>query len=213
MGIAARLTRRLVRTAAWEELADRPWRDATFCVLDLETTGLDLRRDQIISVGAVKVREGRIAAKTLYLLVRPSCEISADSIAIHSILPGEVEDCPSIDEVLEDIRGFAEGAVLVAHSAWIERAFLNRALRPYGERLPSTMIDTAGLAKHLGLALGGDREPSLEHLARCLDLPAVSPHHALGDAMTTAMTMLAMVSRLEERGEDVSIRGLARLSS
>lgn len=212
MGIAAKMTRGWSRTVAWEEPIDLPWKHATFCVIDLETTGLDLRRDEIISVGAVKVHEGRIAATTLYLLARPSCEISADSISVHSILPSEVEDCPPIDDVLEDVRCFANGAVLVAHSAWFERAFLDRALRPRGERLPSTMIDTAALAKHLGLASGGDREPSLEHLARCLDLPAVSPHHALGDAMTTAMTMLAMIAKLEERGEDVSVRGLARLS-
>ncbi len=213
MGLAAEVIRRLSPTTAWEEPVDMPWRDATFCVIDLETTGLDLRRDEIISVGAVKIQEGRIAAGTLYLLACPPCEISEGSMSIHSILPSEVEDCPPIDELLDQIRDFAKGSVVVAHAAWIEKAFLNRALKSRGERLPRALVDTAAMARHLGLAPHGDCEISLEYLAHVLELPAVSPHHALGDAMTTAMTFLAMVSRLEERGEDVSIRGLAQFGS
>ncbi|MGZ5368147.1 3'-5' exonuclease [Aeromicrobium sp.] len=212
MGFPTQLIRRLGPRRPWATPEDSPWRRATFCVIDLETTGLDPTRDEIISIGAVKVREGRITAESLYRLASPSGEISEESMTIHSILPAELEGCPPIGELLEEVRAFTEGSILVAHAAWFERAFLNRALKSRGERLPKAIVDTAALARHLGIVAGGDREPSLEYLARRLGLPVHAPHHALGDAFTTAMTLLAMVSQMEAGGREISTGELVRLS-
>jgi DNA polymerase III subunit epsilon len=89
------------------------------------------------------------------------------------------------------------GRIVIAHAAWIERAFLGRLLRHAGLRFAAPMIDTAALARSLGYAQGGSygREPSLELLARQLALPVYAPHHALGDANTTAAVFLALATK------------------
>ena len=67
------------------------WRDADLIVVDLETTGLDARSDEIVSFGAVPVRGGRlVAGEAVYGLVRPERELSRASIEIHGIRPQDL---------------------------------------------------------------------------------------------------------------------------
>ena len=90
------------------------------------------------------------------------------------------------------------GRVLVAHAAWVERAFLRRAFRTRRVPPPGAIVDTAALARSAGLAAAdASAEPSLELLARDLGLPVHEPHHALGDALTTAEVFLALSTRLD----------------
>ena len=86
----------------------------------------------------------------------------------------------------------------MAHAAWVERAFLNRMLRPRGLTLGRSVIDTAALLRACRLVdAHPGREPNLEDAARRLGLPVHTPHHALGDAFTTAQLFLALATRLE----------------
>jgi DNA polymerase III subunit epsilon len=105
---------------------------------------------------------------------------------------------PSIAEELDDLIGLLSGRAPVAHAAWVERAFLNRSLRPRGWRLHRRLIDTAALLRAgrlAGAATG--QEPNLEDAARRLGVPVHTPHHALGDAFTTAKVLLVLATRLE----------------
>jgi DNA polymerase-3 subunit epsilon len=175
------------------------WREAEFCVLDLETTGLDLRRDQIVAYGAAIVAQARIpCGRTAYGLVRPTRAISVPALTIHGLRAADLADAPTIDEAAGELIELLSGRVLVAHAAWVERAFLNRALRPCGVTLGRASIDTAALLRACRLA-GPDHasEPNLETAARELGLPVHTPHHALGDAFTTAQVFLALATRLE----------------
>jgi DNA polymerase-3 subunit epsilon len=176
-----------------------PWRSAEFCVIDLETTGLDLRRDEIVAYGAAIVAHGRIpCGRTAYSLVRPTRAVSVPALTVHGLSPADLAGAPTVDEVVDDLIGLLTGRVLVAHAAWVERAFLDRALRPRGVAPGRTVIDTAALLRACRLA---DRdaagEPNLEAASRDLGLPVHTPHHALGDAFTTAQLFLALATRLE----------------
>ena len=105
---------------------------------------------------------------------------------------------------------------MIAHAAWIERAFLSRLLRQAGLRFAAPVIDTAALARALGYAQVGSqgREPSLELLARQLALPVYAPHHALGDAVTTAAVFLALATKAEKAGpRHASARSLVKRSA
>ena len=121
-------------------------------------------------------------------------------MTVHSLRSADLEDAPPIDDVLDELIELLAGRVPVAHAAWVERAFLDRALRPRGCRLDRMMIDTAALLRACRLA-GSDpsREPNLEAAAHRLGLPVHTPHHALGDAFTTAELLLALATRLERR--------------
>ena len=80
------------------------------------------------------------------------------------------------------------------------------------------MVVTASLARFIGLAeKESGHEPALEFLARSLNLPVYTPHHALGDAMTTAAVFLALATRIENElmeksGEILSLEKLLNIS-
>jgi DNA polymerase III subunit epsilon len=106
-----------------------------------------------------------------------------------------------------------DGKILLAHAAWIETTLLKRYLAKAGRRLSPLVVDTAALARALNLALHeGNAEPSLEWLAYQLRLPAYTPHHALGDAMTAAVVFVALASRLTAVQADLSVGDLVRLT-
>jgi len=194
-----------------------PWREAEFCVLDVETTGLMLNRDEIISYGAVPVVRARIpCGRVVYREVRPERPVSVGALTVHGLRTADLASAPPLDDLLDELTGLLTGRVLVAHAAWVERAFLDRALRPRGHRIGRAVVDTAALLRACRLAeRGASVEPNLEAAARELGLPVYTPHHARGDAFTTAQLFLALATRLEraERpGRPLTVRNLCAIS-
>ena len=193
------------------------WREASYLAIDVETTGLDLRRDSIVSVGSVGISGGRIVGgDTYYSLIRPACPVSVASMRIHCLRPADLENAPAAHDVGQQVAAKLAGRIVIAHAAWIEKAFLNRLLRQAGLRFTAPVIDTAALARALGYARDGShgREPSLELLARQLALPVYAPHHALGDAITTAAVFLALATKAGTGGpEPASAQSLVKRSA
>jgi DNA polymerase-3 subunit epsilon len=191
-----------------------PWREAEFCVIDLETTGLDLRRDDVVSIGAAIVRHGRIpCGQVVYRQLRPPRPSSVAAITVHGLRDADLADGPPIGDVLDELIDLLAGRVPVAHAAWVERAFLDRALRPRGRRLGRMVIDTAALLRACRLVdSDAEREPNLEAAAVRLGLPVHTPHHALGDAFTTAELLLALATRLERGTRPLTVGDLYALT-
>ena len=84
--------RRAARSAATAGVDLRAgWREARYCAIDVETTGLDLRRDSIISIGSAGIRDGRIVCSdNYYSLIRPACPVSVGSMRIHCLRPADL---------------------------------------------------------------------------------------------------------------------------
>lgn len=182
--------------------ADVAWRAAPYCVVDLETTGLNPRRDAIVAYGAVSIEGGRIGANSaIEGLVRPARALTATSIVVHGIRPADVAGASSLAVATDALLDALAGRVLVAHSAGIERGFLGRALRARGVRLRGPVLDTASIGA-VWMARRDGVIPTampLERLARSLGLPAHRRHQALGDALTTAQAFLALAAHLDAR--------------
>jgi DNA polymerase III subunit epsilon len=195
--------------------AGTPWRQAKFSVVDLETTGLDAHRDEIISFAAVPVDDGRAAVgRTRTATIRPRRMPAAETIRIHGLRPDDLADAPVLDEVIDLILEALAGRVLVAHVAWVERGFLDSAFRPAGLRVPKPVLDTAVLARRV-LRIDGGGEGEAIPLAAAADrlgLPVHRPHHADGDALTTAQLFIALASQLDAT-EPQTVGSLARLSA
>jgi DNA polymerase-3 subunit epsilon len=190
---------------ARQPAARTPWRRAAFCVVDLETTGLDPSRDAIVAWSAVPVDEGRVVVGAAREgLVRPPAAVPAAAVRVHGLRDADLAGAPDLAEAADALLEALAGRVLVAHGAWVERAFLGRALRTRGARLRGRVVDT-GLLGRLWL---GERDGfvppglALSDLARELGLPAHRPHTAAGDALTTAQAFLALAARLEGLGAD-----------
>jgi len=193
---------------------DRPWREVEYCVVDVETTGLDLRRDEVISFGSLLVRSGRLCWGTrTYLPIRPSRPISESAMTVHGLRRQDLASAPLIEEVAPVLAAELAGRVLVAHAAWVEQAFLGRLLPVVRRRRRPAVVDTAALLRATGVApRGTGHEPDLEAAATALGLAPHTPHHALGDAATTAEVFLATVSRLERAQPGLTARTLVGIS-
>ncbi|MFV9503287.1 MAG: PolC-type DNA polymerase III [Oscillochloridaceae bacterium umkhey_bin13] len=196
-----------------------PWREVPYVVLDTETSGLDARRDVLLSVGLVEVRQGRVCLDSRWRsLIRPPAgfEVGGGSIRIHGLMRAELAVAPTLDEVLPAILERLTGRALVVHVAQVDVGFLNQALRPHHARLRGPILDTARLAHslHENAKLLGEVQPDmprpaiqLRALAQARGLPVYGEHDALNDALTTAQLFLAQATRLEQQG----IRTLRKL--
>lgn len=144
----------------WPAPEDAPWREAELAVVDLELTGLDQRVDEIISIGVTPVRAGGsppTATTGPSARSRPSGRTPPRSTRSPSTSSPRHLRCRSCsDQFREQLRG----KVLVAHAAFVERAFLDRAFADVGERLPRDILDTAPLARAAGLAKVGQGVPT-----------------------------------------------------
>jgi len=191
-----------------------PWREARYAVVDLETTGLDPRSDEIVSFASIPIENGRVVVgQARTAIARPKRMPDAETIRIHGLRPVDLADAPELPELLDLILEALAGRLLVAHAAWVERGFLSAALKPVGVRLAEPILDTAVLARHVLApeALPDEGAIHLSDAARAIGLPTHSPHIAEGDALTTAQLFLALVARLE-RTEPQTVGSLARLS-
>lgn len=176
-----------------------PWREAEWCALDLELTGLDPRQDHVIAVGCVPIAGGRVqlggARYTLVATERPS---APGAIVTHKLRLPDLAGAPPVDEVLELIVNELAGRVPVFHVAAVERAFLGPLLRRRRIRMPEH-ADTEALGR-IWLR-ERDATPrgglSLERLARRLGQQPEAPHHALGDAIMTAQAFIALATHLD----------------
>jgi DNA polymerase III subunit epsilon len=203
-----------------------PWREVSYSVIDFETTGLDPSTDEIISFAAFTVSEGKVSLHdSRYALVRPTRMPDADSIRIHGLREVDLADAPPLSARIDSLLEALTGRVLVAHVAEIETGFLSAALGAHGLNFRNPMVDTAALAVELsrlrrrsppvdrdeapgGIAISS---PGLGELARSLGLPVHRPHHADGDALTTAQVFLALATHLEAF-HPVTLGALVRIS-
>ena len=176
-----------------------PWRAARWCALDLELTGLDPRSNDIIAIGAVPIEDGRVLlGESYYTLVRTTKRSEHGAVLVHKLRVADLEDAPPLDDAIELLFEVMAGSVPVFHTAWVERSFLRPLFARRRVKLP-TAADTEVLGRlwlyerdgsaPAGVSLGG--------LARLLAQPAELPHHALGDALTTAKAFIALASHLE----------------
>lgn len=191
------------------------WREVEYLSLDFEATGLDLKRDDIISFGAVPIHDGRIViGQQNYSLVQPTRPIPPESTKFHVIRNQDLAGAPTAREAASNLMSALRGRVLLAHAAWVEAAFLRRMFRLHGADLVSPIVDTAALARALGLRPRIDtHEPHLETLATELGVPVHDPHHALGDAITTAQVFLVLAHRLQnEQVEPLTLSKLVNVT-
>jgi DNA polymerase-3 subunit epsilon len=191
--------------AAGAPAAGTPLAAVPMAALDVETTGLDPGRHEIVSVALVPMGLDRIeGSRTHHWIVRPRGELAVESVAFHGITHSQIAQAPDLAGVLAPLLAAMAGRVMVVHCRQIERAFLDAALRErLGEGLEFPVIDTMDLEARLHRRPAGfwarwRRRPPLSiRLAdsrRRHGLPDYRPHHAPTDAMATAELLLAQVA-------------------
>jgi DNA polymerase-3 subunit epsilon len=178
--------------------ADLLLEDATFVVVDLETTGLRPGTSRICEIGAVRVR-GFELAEEFELLVDPGVPLGAAISALTGLHDTELRGQPHPSIAVRRFLEFAGDAVLVAHNARFDLAFIDRETeRLTGGRLAGPVVDTVGLARRL--LAGRTRRAGLASLAQFFGTAARPCHRALPDAQATAEILVQLIGLAQERG-------------
>lgn len=182
-----------------------PIEEIRLLATDLETTGLDPARDQILSIGFVPVDGLQIDLSGAgHLLVRPDGNVG-DSATVHGITDDALDAALSPADALDAFFTAAHGRVLLAHHAAIEVRFLGNACqRIHGFRPRFPVVDTMALQFKL-LSQGFDDEPPpgslrLNAARSQYGLPRYAAHNALTDALACAELYLAQVAELRPLG-------------
>jgi DNA polymerase III epsilon subunit family exonuclease len=172
--------------------------DATYVVVDLETTGLSPRSSAICEIGAVRVR-GLEIEERFETLVNPRRPLPAPIAALTGIDPTALRGAPPIELAMRRFLEFAGDAVLVAHNARFDMAFLDREVeRLTGRRIAAPVVDTVWLARRL--LAGRQKRVGLSSLAYFFGTSAQPCHRALADDEATAEILLALIGLAQETG-------------
>jgi DNA polymerase-3 subunit epsilon len=170
--------------------------EADYVAFDTELTGLDFKRDSIISIGAIKMKGASIyPSKTFHSLVKPECALKSESIVVHEITHSDLDDASGLTEALDEFLDFVGDAILVGHYVYIDMNFVNKSLKKlYGVKLQNPAIDTnsvhdwlylndADFARH---HKGMTTKKDLFSMAKRYGLGMVKAHNAFYDAYLTA---------------------------
>ncbi len=192
---------------------DTAWDAVSFLAIDLETTGLDPRRDAIVSLGWVPVDDGVVRLDgAAHRLVRPDGGISEDSAVIHGILDDHVKDAPPLAQVLPELLDALAGRVPIAHHAPIESGFLSAACKAaYGAPLVVPFVDTLAIERRTWNRRGLIPKQGDMRLNVCRDrynLPRYKAHNALMDALASAELLLAQVARMTDAKRKIKLEDL-----
>jgi DNA polymerase III epsilon subunit family exonuclease len=181
---------------------------ASFVVFDLETTGLRPASARPCEIGAVRVQELELRER-FQTLANPGMRLQPAVAALTGLRDEQLRRAPPVSAAIRRFLAYADDAVLVAHNARFDLAFLdNETMRLTGRRVAAQVIDTVPLARRL---LG--RVPAnLASLAYRFATDARPCHRALPDAEATAEILLCLIGMAQERGAR-TVSDLAELAA
>jgi DNA polymerase-3 subunit epsilon len=189
---------------------DRRMGDAGYVVIDTELTGLNWKKDSIVSVGAVRMVGGRIdIGDTFYRLVNPESDLTAESVIIHEIMPTDVLQKPDIGTVLSEFVRFCGTNVIVGYCVDIDMEFLKRETkRLFGSSLENSVVDIQMIFEwfkdrdvfHEGKGTELPLYYRLYDIAKYFGIAVNGGHNALTDAFITAQIFQRFIPALAKSG-------------
>jgi DNA polymerase III subunit epsilon len=192
--------------ARFSFMYDPPPQDE-WVVLDCETTGLDVRRDRIISIAAVRIAGNRLLTRQrLELLVRPERALKAASVRVHRLRESDVAQGLPPEQAMRQLMEFIGSRPLVGYYLAFDVAMLNREIWPLlGVRLPQPKIEVSAMYydfKNRQLPAherGGTIDLRLATMMGELGLPLRDAHDALNDAVMAGLAFVKLRSLARKR--------------
>lgn len=196
LAMKRRVHRYLLRDPAFRFLFDEPPADETVAI-DCETTGLNPRKDDIVTVAAVHIRGARILTSGRFeAVVKPEARMKAEAIKVHRLREGDVAGGRTMEEVLPELMRFIGSRPLVGYYLEFDVAMINKhARRLIGIELPNRRIEVSGLyyeRKYRDAPPGVQVDLSFAAILADLGLPVLDQHDAFSDALMTAMMYVAL---------------------
>ncbi|WGD55009.1 3'-5' exonuclease [Bradyrhizobium sp. CB1650] len=178
--------------------------DDEFVAIDCETTGLNVRMDDVVAIAAIKIRGNRILTSEHFAaVVHPDKEIGAEAIKIHGLRRSDVEAAPIVWKVLPRFLHFIGTRPLIGYYVDFDIAMLDKYILPLvGIELPNERIEISRLyyeRKYGGAPPNTSIDLSFAAILRDLRIPLLGQHDAFDDALMTAM-MFLQLRDMAERG-------------
>ena len=173
-----------------------PYEGDEAVVFDCETTGLNPKTDDIISIGAIKIKGNTIHTSSKFeRFVKPKSELEAQSIKIHHIRKCDLDGAKDIDTMIEEFLYFVENRPLIGYYLEFDVAMVNKYIKPkIGIKLPNKQIEVSALYhdKKIGLIPQGVVDLRFDSIMKDLNLPIMGKHDAINDAIMTAMIYIKL---------------------
>lgn len=185
-------------------------RTVSYIALDLETTGLDPRKDEILSIGLVGIEKMEIDMATArHELINPGRDIPEKSAVIHHITDDRAAGGRPLESVLQEILPLMAGKVLIAHHARFELGFLQRACKQlFNAPFLMPVVDTQAVARRRFERRNLAYRANALRLATLREqhgLPRYRLHNALSDAVAAAELFLAQLAQYDT-GKPVELK-------
>lgn len=188
-------------------------RQASFIVLDTETTGFDFELDRIISIGAVAISNNEINIAESFEIFIKQERFNADTVEFHGIIKNEKIETLTEEQALEQLLGFIGNSILVAHHAKFDVTIINYALKRNGlPKLKNKILDTVNLYRSTRIRsnlIDQNKNYSLDEIAENYGINVSDRHTAAGDALITAIIFLKTLSKLG-KGRALTVRELMK---
>nr|WP_290444200.1 3'-5' exonuclease [Pseudoalteromonas sp. XMcav2-N] len=173
--------------------------EADLVVLDLELTGLDPKRDEIVSAAWVEIRQGRVILNSARHVLNKEVHQLGQSPVIHGVDEQALQQGDTLRALLQQLGSLLEQRILVCHNALLDWGFIKRAFVHHDiETRPKLILDTMQIERDRLLRQGQTLTADCLTLSACRQrygLPHASEHHALSDALSTAELLLAQNSQ------------------
>jgi len=172
--------------------------------LDCEATGLDVRRDRIVAIGAVRIAGKRLlTSQRLELLVRPDRAPSADSVRVHRLREADLAQGMEVEQAMHRLLAFIGSRPLVGYYLEYDVALINREVWPLlGLRLPQRKIEVSAMyydwrnRRLPAHEQGGRIDLRFATMMQDLGLPLRGAHDAVSDAVMAGLAFLKLRQRL-----------------
>ncbi len=194
------LQQRLAKLPAITELGECSLREQRWVVLDLETTGLNLNKDRVLSIGAVVIEDGAIDFSQQFERTLQCTELKlSPSVLIHGLGPNAIAAGSDPAEALLELLEFIGDSPVLAFHAPFDQHMLGRALKEHlGHKLQQVFMDVADIAPLL-CPQANIREAGLDEWIDWFKLEVFERHNASADALATAELALILFSRARQQ--------------
>ena len=176
-------------------LFNKPTSNEYVC-LDCETSGLNTKKDEILSIGAVHIKENKILMrKTFNIFLKPSKNINPESIKIHHIRPIDLENGINPEDGIYQLLEFIGSRPIVGYYIKFDVAIISKYTKKFiGINLPNETIEVSSMYYKIRKKTTHYEFIDLrfDTILKNLDIPALGKHDALNDAIMTSMIFLKL---------------------
>ncbi len=187
--------RKKLKDIRFDFLFEEPLANEYVC-LDCETSGLNPQKDEILSIGAVHIKDNKILMrKTFNIFLKPSKNINVESIKIHHIRPVDLKNGIDAQEAIYQLLDFIGSRPIVGYYIKFDVAIISRYTKEFiGIKLPNKTIEVSSMY-YKTIRKRSDYQfvdLRFDTILKKLDIPILGKHDALNDALMTAMIFLKL---------------------